>query len=158
MTEDMKTYEETVEWKDANNAVLKFTHVTPVKDGKDMKKVMGTQSRILTADVTYEDLQGQLDNQLRTKENLLSQVRQHENKIEALEAELKKKGISKVKTGEMIRIEKALSGIRLLEQLNNERNQAEDLKKRACEGDDFIGARTASLSKRPKDEVEVKDE
>ncbi len=153
--EEIKKYTEKVEWKDANTANLIMTQELPVKDSKDNTKVTGTQTRVTEAEVTYEDLHEGLQNELKGKNNVMTQVKQMDNKIESIEANLKKEGISKVKTNEMIRVEKALKGIRLIEQLNNTKEQRETLYKQACKGDDFIKAREESLAKRPKDEVEV---
>lgn len=147
MTENVteKEWSESVKPLGEGRFELSYKQKVPLYDNTG-KKVIGYNNNEGKSECTIEDLSFNLDAHRKSKQNLLKQKLDAENRMKKAENSLSMKGIPKTKTAEMIRLEKNLFALNQFRELDQAKAQMDDIDGQIKYEDDWIAMREKTIS------------
>lgn len=139
---------ETGTWMEDGRCCIKRTERLPVYDD-ERKEIRGWKDVNSEIIFTRDELLGNFEQHLAQFSQLEGQLKSLQRQIKDREESLEELQMPKVKTAEMIRLERTLKAVRLLEELDKLKRQEEQAKPSIEQAKKWLDERKKLLDERP---------
>jgi len=149
MSNENKTYKETIKWTDKDNAVLYHEEGVPTYDNDDNTKVTGVHKQVGHQKCTYEDLTSGLNKTELTLSNKKMQLKTSEKRRGVIEKTLKDIQMPIDWSPSLKKLQKQLQAINFITELEQKRKEEDRLKNDINYLERIIKVRNKTISSRP---------